>query len=96
MNSRRSTVLSVEKYKIRIKPTAENDLIIRYQEITDDSPENALKWYLNIIEIIEKLDVMAERHPLASEDIDINRGIRHFNIDRYRILYFINENVVEV
>ena len=86
----------MKKYRIEIKPTAENDLATRYQQIAEDSPQNALNWYLQIIESIEKLDVLAERCPLALEDIDIQLGIRHLIIGSYRVLYRINSNVVEV
>ena len=86
----------MKKYRIEIKPTAENDLITRYQQIAEDSPQNALNWYLQTIEAIEKLDILAERCPIAPEDLDIQMGIRHLIIGNYRVLYLINGNLVEV
>ena len=86
----------MKKYRIEIKPTAEHDLELRYQQIAEDSPQNALNWYIRTIEAIEKLDILAERCPIAPEDVDIQLGIRHLIIGDYRALYFINGDVVEV
>lgn len=86
----------MKKYRISIKPTAENDLLRRYQQIAEESPQNALNWYVRIIEAIEKLDILAERCPIAPEDRDIEQGIRHLIIGDYRALYLINGNTVEV
>ena len=86
----------MKKYRIEIKPTAENDLARRYQQIAEESPRNAVNWYLQTIEAIEKLDILAERCPIAPEDLDIQHGIRHLIIGDYRALYLINGDVVEV
>jgi plasmid stabilization system protein ParE len=86
----------LKKYRIHIKPTAENDLVRRYQQIAAESPQNAVAWYLQTIEAIEKLDILAERCPIAPEDLDIQKGIRHLIIGHYRALFLINDNVVEV
>ena len=48
----------MKKYRVEIKPAAENDLIRRYQQIAEDSPQNAVNWYLGIIDAIEKLDIL--------------------------------------
>lgn len=86
----------MKEYKINIKPTAEKDLEQRYLQIADESPENALNWYLDIIEAIEKLDLMAERCPIAPEDTDLQLGIRHLILGNYRVLYRINSQQVDV
>ncbi len=86
----------MKKYKVEIKPTAEGDLERRYLQIAEESPQNAINWYLDLIGAIEKLDLLAERCPLAPEDLDIQRGIMHLIFVNYRVLYLINENVVEV
>lgn len=86
----------MKKYRINIKPTAENDLAKRYQQIADESPQNALNGYLHIIEAIEKLDTLAKRCPIAPEDQDIQQGIRHLVIGDYRVLYCINSDTVDI
>lgn len=86
----------MKKYRIDIKPTAENDLARRFAQIEKESPQNAVSWYLGLIEAIEKLDELAERCPIAPEDIDLQRGIRHLVVGDYRVLYVIEDETVSV
>ena len=86
----------MKKYRVHIKPTRESDLERRYLQIAEESPQNAVSWYLDIISAIEKLDSLAERCPIAPEDLDIQRGIRHLVIGNYRVLYWLVEDLVEV
>ncbi|MFT5419362.1 MAG: toxin ParE1/3/4 [Candidatus Endobugula sp.] len=86
----------MKKYRTDIKPTAEDDLARRYVQIEKESPQNAVKWYLGIIEAIEKLDELAERCPIAPEDSDIQKGIRHLIIGGYRVLYIVDHETVQV
>lgn len=86
----------MRKYRVEIKPTAEADLLKRYHEIGEDSPQNALNWYLGIIGAIEKLDELAERCSIAPEDAEIRKGIRQLIIGDYRALYYIVGEVVTV
>ncbi|GAB1260766.1 type II toxin-antitoxin system RelE/ParE family toxin [Aurantivibrio plasticivorans] len=86
----------MKQYRIDIKPTAENDLSRRFAQIEKESPQNAVSWYLGLIEAIEKLDELAERCPIAPEDMDIQRGIRHLIVGDYRVLYVIEGDVVSV
>jgi plasmid stabilization system protein ParE len=86
----------LKQYRVDLKPTAENDLEQRYLQIAEESPQNAVSWYLDMISAIEKLDTLAERCPIAPEDVDIGLGIRHLIIGNYRVLYIIRNDVVEV
>lgn len=86
----------MKQYRIDIKPTAENDLARRFAQIEKESPQNAVSWYLGLIAAIEKLDELAERCPIAPEDMDIQRGIRHLIVGDYRVLYVIEGDVVSV
>jgi len=86
----------LKKYRIDIKPTAEYDLERRYLKILEESPQNAVSWYLDMISAIEKLDRLAERCPIGPENEDFQKGIRHLIIGNYRVLYWIIEDVVEI
>jgi len=86
----------LKTYRVEIKPTAENDLGNRYLQIADESPDNALRWYLQTIEAIEKLAIFPERCRLAPENDEVQLDIRHLMIGDYRALYRINGDVVEV
>ena len=55
-----------------------------------------MSWYLRVIEAIEKLEILAERCPIAPEDADIQQGIRHLVIGDYRALYRVVDDTVEV
>ena len=86
----------MKKYRIEIKPTAENDLVSRYAQIEKESPQHAVSWYLGIVDAIEKLDELADRCPIAPEDVDIQRGIRHLIVGDYRVLYAVQDDTVHV
>ena len=86
----------MKQYRIDITPTVDNDLARRFTQIEKESPQNAVSWYLGLIEVIEKLDKLAERCPIAPEDMDIQRGIRHLIIGDYRVLHMIERDVVSV
>lgn len=86
----------MKEYRVNIKPKAEKDLEQRYLQIAEDSPANAANWYLGLVEAIERLDVMAERCPIAPEDADFQLGIRHLIVGNYRVLYRINGQQVDV
>jgi len=86
----------LRKYRVNIKPTAEEDLARRFVQIEAESLQDAVAWYLGIIEVIEKLDELAERCPIAPEDAEIQKSIRHLMVGRYRVLYLINNGCVDV
>lgn len=86
----------MKQYRVNIKPTAENDIAQRYRQIAEESPQNALNWYLNVTDAISTLSSLAERCPLAPEDKDITLGIRHLVIGSYRVLFYIKDEAVEV
>ncbi len=52
--------------------------------------------YERVISAIRKLDVLAERCPIAPEDADIGKGVRHLIVGAYRVLYLISGDKVEV
>lgn len=86
----------LKKYHVDIKPSAENRSARRFAQIKKESPQNAVRWYLGLIEAIEKLDELAERCPIAPENVDVPRGIRHLIVGDYRVLYVIEDEVVSV
>lgn len=83
-------------YIVTITPTAEKDLTLGYQQIAEESPQNAINCYLSIIEAIESLNIMAKRCPIAPESEDIKQEIRHLIVGRYRVLYTLQKQQVKV
>ncbi len=86
----------MKHYTVTITPTAENDLASRYHQIAEEAPQHALEWYFGIISAIESLNQMAERCPIAPENVDVQKEIRHLIIGDYRILFCITDNSVKV
>lgn len=86
----------MQHYTVTIRPQAEYDIINRYEKIAEESPQDALHWYHMIMQATLSLDKLAERCPIAPEDQDIQRGIRHLVAGKYRILYVIEEHEVVI
>jgi len=86
----------VQKYKIEIKPLAEDDLETIFLFIAQDSPANAFRWYQHLVTKIQSLETMPKRCPIAPESKDVAQEIRHFIIDNYRALFTIDGKTVQV
>lgn len=86
----------MKRYKVDIRPTAETDILNRFIQIQEESPQNAGAWYVSIIEAIESLDQLAERCPVAPESEHVGKEIRHLVVGSYRVLYVIETNAVHV
>lgn len=86
----------MKTYQVSIRPTAELDIRIRYEQIYAESPENAKHWYKNLISAIRTLEHLALRCPIAEEDAEFKLGIRHLVVGRYRVIYLTTDDSVEV
>jgi len=86
----------LKHYQINIRPTAETDIRQRYHQIHEASPANAKSWYLNLVAAIKTLEHLALRCPIADEAADIHLDIRQLVVGRYRVLYFVQANSVEI
>jgi toxin ParE1/3/4 len=86
----------LKNFTIEIRPTAEKDLERRYLQIAEESPQNAVQWYWNLMEGIRSLSVMPERCPVAPEDRAFHIGIRHLVVGSYRVLFYVEGKKVVV
>lgn len=86
----------MKQYQVDIRPTAEADILNRFQQIQGESPQNAIAWYLSIIDAIESLSQLAERCPIAPESDHVSSDIRHLIIGSYRVLYTVKDNTANV
>lgn len=88
--------------EVRVTGPAKNDIWSNYRWWGDNrSPEQAVRWFLQIDAIIPTLSDSAERHPHATEPALRAMGVRQvaFGLGRrptHRILYGITDNVVVV
>lgn len=86
----------MKPYIVKIRPTAEADIQARFLQIQVESPTNAKRWYQQLIAAIKSLEILALRCPVAEEDVEFGIGIRQLMVGRYRVLYFINKDAVEI
>ncbi len=86
----------MQKYKIIVTQTAELKIDGCLDFIAEDSVENALHWYDNIYEKLQTLESMPERCPIANENSYFEFEIHCLLTNKYRVLYRINGNIVEV
>lgn len=86
----------MKQYHLLVKPSAEQDIVERYQQIKEASEQNALKWYLAIMDSIESLSQLAVLCPIAPESDYIEVEIRHLVIGDYRVLFYIESDNVHI
>ncbi len=86
----------MEKYKLKIFPSAEHDL----KEITDYlnelSPEAALKIYDEIVASIASLEQMPMRCPLAKNTVLRAKEYRMLVVHNYVVFYVLSGNIVQI
>ncbi len=86
----------MQKYKVEIKPLAEENLKNIFLFIAEDSPANALRWYQHLVAKIQSLETLPKRCPVAPESKGVEQEIRHLIIDNYRALFSIEGKTVQV
>ena len=86
----------MEQYKVKIFPTAQNDMREIIDYLNTLSCDAAVKCYDSIIEKVKTLTTMPERCPMA-KDIQLRlRGYRMLMVNNYIVFYVINDKNVEV
>ncbi|MGB0188797.1 MAG: type II toxin-antitoxin system RelE/ParE family toxin [Aequoribacter sp.] len=86
----------MKRYRINIRPTAEKDLRQRYEQIHAVSPVNATTWYRSLVEGIRTLEYLALRCSIADESAQLHREVRQLIVGRYRVLYYVHQDLVDV
>ena len=84
-------------YTIIIESSADRELDEAYRWIAENnSPENAMLWYFDILEAIKTLENLPERCALAPENQFFREEIRQLLYVKYRILFEIYDEAVRV
>ncbi|WP_019865860.1 type II toxin-antitoxin system RelE/ParE family toxin [Methylovulum miyakonense] len=86
----------MKRYAVIIMPEAENNLQDAYSFIAQDSPRNALQWYLQMRDAIQTLETLPLRCPLAPEDNVFEEEIRQLIVGNYRLLYSVRDPKVYI
>ena len=86
----------MERYNVRIFPSAQKDMRDIVDYLNTLSPEVAIRYYDLIIEKVGTLSTLPERCPLA-KDIQLRlRGYRTLLVKNYIVFYVVTGKTVEV
>lgn len=86
----------MEKFKVEIFPTAQDDLRSIVEYLNTLSPQTALRYYDLLTEKISGLSELPERHPLARDEQLRSRGYRLLLVKNHIVFYVINNKSVEI
>ena len=86
----------MERYKVNIFPTAQDDMRDIVDYLNTLSHDVAVRYYDLIIENIGTLTTMPERCPLAKDTQLRMRGYRTLLVKNYIVFYVINGKTVEI
>jgi plasmid stabilization system protein ParE len=86
----------MDKYKIRIYPSAKTDLneIISY--LNTLSPQAALRYYDLIVEKISNLDQLPERCPFVRDVALKAKGYRYLIVENYLVFFVVKADTVQI
>lgn len=79
----------MQKYRVEITRTAENDARETYDYIRRDNKAAAIKWLGEIERQIETLATFPVRYPVIPEASELGREYRHLIHGRYRTVFRI-------
>lgn len=83
-------------FRVEISPSALTDAEEAFLYIQKDLFLNAEEWYGGLVNAILSLENFPNRCPLASESEETGREIRQLLYSRYRILFSVTGDVVQV
>jgi plasmid stabilization system protein ParE len=88
------------KYRVEVTSEAESEIREAYLWIHGDSPANAMRWRLGLLQAIRSLSQHPTRCPLASESTHFKQEIRQLLYGKrggvYRVLFVMDEEVVYI
>lgn len=86
----------MDKYKVKIYPTAKQDLIDIIDYLNTLSPEAALRYYDLLTEQIASLSHMPERCPRPKDLALAARGYRCLVVEKYLVFYVVDGDTVQI
>lgn len=86
----------MEKYRIRIFPIAQQDMLEFVDYINMLSPKAASEQYDALIKNIGTLETLSERCPLCKDTQLRLRGYRTLQVNNYIVFYVVNADTVEI
>jgi len=86
----------MEVYKVRIYPTAKQDLLDIIDYLNTLSPEAALRYYDLLTEEIASLSTMPERCPRPKDLALAAKGYRYLVVKNYLVFYVVSGDTVQI
>ena len=86
----------MEKYKVLIFPSAEQDLAEIVDYLNTLSPDVALRYYDLLVEEIASLGQMPNRCPKPRDLALAAKGYRYLIVKDYLVFYVVSGNTVEI
>jgi len=85
------------KYQVVVEKPAKQEIDQAYYWGREKwGVRQAKKWFNTLMEAIAKLETFPNRHPLAPESEEFNIEIRQIIFQRYRILFLVGDDTVNV
>lgn len=85
-----------QEYKVRLYPTAEQDLAGIVDYLNTLSKEVALRYYDLLIEEIASLSMMPERCPHPRDLALTAKGYRYLIVKDYLVFYIVSGDTVQI
>ena len=86
----------MERYKVKIYPTAQQDLRDIVDYLNTLSPSAALRYYDKLTEEIASLSTMPERCPRPRDLALAAKGYRYLIVENYLIFYVVSGGTVQI
>lgn len=85
-----------QNYKVRLYPTAEQDLIGIINDLNNLSPNAALQYYDLLTEQIASLSSMPERCARPRDLVLAAKGYRYLIVKKYLVFFIVVEDTVQI
>lgn len=86
----------MERYKVKIYPSAQRDLREIVDYLNTLSPSAALRYYDKLTEEIASLSTMPERCPRPRDLALAAKGYRYLIVENYLIFYVVSGGTVQI
>ena len=86
----------METYKVKIYPTAKQDLLEIIDYLNTLSREAALRYYDLLAEEIASLSTMPERYPRPKDLALAAKGYRYLAVKNYLVFYVVSGDTVQI
>lgn len=86
----------METYKVKIYPTAKQDLLEIIDYLNTLSRDAALRYYDLLTEEIASLSTMPERYPRPKDLALAAKGYRYLVVKNYLVFYVVSGDTVQI